>query len=468
MPDGSGAAWWTYGNRERPLVSNPERPAKEAKAGTFGGARAQGVREARVLNTIHKPGETLVVSAEAARRLTVTKQHLMGRLPRRASGDEMVSLIRELPFIQWDPVSILAPSHIISLWSRLGGFRPADLDRLLWNERKLFLHWTPIAFVVLAEDYPMYRSLMERYPESLSRSWGAQRESARKFLSSHQGLRRRMLAELRDGPLRTSEFADYRGSRSADGWGSGSDVATMLYHLHMRGEAMVARRQGNQNVWDLTERVMPSWADREAMTEVEFEREAALKAIRALGTATPSEIAYYFVPGRYLNLGKTLARLQGESVIQLVKVEGTREREDRYIHHRDIALLESLSGGAWRPRVTLLAPFDNLIRGRQRTNTVFGFDYVHEQFLPKAKRKFGTYLLPILDGDRLIGRIDASMDRRAEKMVVSSVHAERGAPTGRDVAAGVGEAVSSLAGLLGAREVAYSARVPPSWKSSLR
>lgn len=406
---------------------------------------------------------------ETARRLVVTKQHLAGEVATQASREDLVAVTRDLAFIQWDPINIVAPSHVISFWSRVGDFRLADLDGLLWDEKKLFLAWTPIASIVPTEDYSLHYSLMKRYPDSLSDSWGAQRERARRFLAGHTALRKAILGELRNGPRLLSQFEGYvRTKRNADGWTSGSEVSLMLSYLLMTGDVMVVGHQGIQNVWGLSEDFLPRWAERRPLTEQDVELEAAQRAIRALGTASPREIHYYFVRGRYQNLRRTLKRLQDESKIHRVHVSGLGERDERYIHVQDLPLLDSLDSGGWQPRVSLLAPFDNLICGRERTSRMFGFDYVHEQFLPKSKRKFGTYVLPILWGERIIGRIDPQMDRENGKLVVNSVHAEPGAPGDKEVSSAIGETVSRLGEFLGAKEVAYTANVPTAWRSSLR
>lgn len=413
--------------------------------------------------------EPISTTVDCARRLAVTKQHLAGKLPARATREDILSTVRDLAYVQWDPVSIVAPSHVISLWSRLGNFRLSDLDRLLWKEKKVFEHWTPMASIVLAEDYPLYYSLMRRYPESLSGSWKSHELKAKKFLAEHAELRKRMLNELKKGPLQLSQFEDHlRTRRKGEAWTPESDVSEMLFHLLMSGEVMVAGHQGNQNIWGLSEGFLPDWVEKKEPTEEEFETQAAQRAIRALGTATPSEINYYFVRGRYRNLKRTLARLLDEAVIHRVRVEEFGNRDERYIHDKDIPLLESMSTGAWQPRMSLLAPFDNLICSQARTNRVFGFDYVREQFLPQAKRRFGTYVLPILWGERLIGRVDPQMDRQSEKLIINSVHSERDAPSDREVASKIGETIGQLAEFLGAKEVGYTARVPAAWKSSLR
>lgn len=407
-------------------------------------------------------------TADSVRRLTVTKQRLAGERPRKATREDIVSVIRDLAYVQWDPVTIVAPSHAISLWSRIGDFRNSDLEGLLWDERRVFEHWTPIASIVLTEDYPLYSHLMKRYPESLSKSWRNHIPRAKKFLAEHRGLRKNILRELEGGPLLLNQFGDYvKTKRSSDGWSTGNDVSNMLFHLLMKGEVMVVGHAGNQNVWGLTKDFLPERVLEQDIEGDEFERQAAQRAIRALGTAAPSEIVYYFVRGRYQTLKKTLATLEAEGAIHRVTVEGLG-KEERYVHEQDVPLLESMGGKAWQPRTALVAPFDNLIAGRQRTNRVFGFDYVHEQFLPKEKRKFGTWVLPILRGDRLIGRVDPKLDKEKGKLVINSVHAEPGAPEEREVAADIAETIQGLASFVGAKEVEYSPRVPAPWRGALR
>lgn len=413
--------------------------------------------------------ERLTTSLKSLRRLAVTKQHLAGKLIPRPTPSAILSVIRDLAYVQWDPISIVAPSHLISLWCRLGDFRPSDLDRLLWKEKKLFQHWTPVASIVLTEDYPLYYSLMSRYPQSLSSSWETPRAQAKRFLAEHSELRKKVLNELRKGPLQLSGFKDTpRRKWSGGQWTFGTDVSLMLFHLLMSGKVMVVGHRGNQNVWGLSEPFLPRWVDRTELSDEAFEREAAQRAIRALGAATPSEIHYYFVRGRYQNLRATLQRLQDESTIHRVTVAGLSTRDERYIHDRDVPLLESMGSAAWRPRMSLLPPFDNLICSTPRTSRLFGFDYVREQFLPQEKRKYGTYVLPILWGERLIGRIDPRLDRARGELLVNAVHAEPDAPRDREIASQVGETITRFATFLGASKVTYTSRVPGAWKRSLR
>jgi uncharacterized protein len=411
--------------------------------------------------------KTISTSLENARRLAVTKQHLAGKIPRRSTTESILSVVRDCCYIQWDPIDAVAPSHIISFWSRLGNFRPTDVDKLLWSEKKLFLHWTPIASIALTEDYPIYDSMMRRYPESLSDSWGGNKRRARKFLAEHKELSKKILSELKKkGPLKLTQFQDHVRSKSPDGWTSGSDVSNMLFYLLMKGEVMVVGHAGLQNIYGLSEEFLPKWIDRKELTEEEFEREAAQRALRALGIATPREIHIYFPRGCYLNLKKTLEGLEKESKIHRVHIEGLSGRDDRYIHELDIPILESIDSDDWEPRMTLLAPFDNLLALQGRLKRLFHFEYIHENFLPQNKRKFGTFVHPILWEDQLIGRADLRMDRENEKLNVISVHAESGA-LGKQISSKIGEMMDEFGDFLGAKEVVYSSRVPSAWRSAL-
>ena len=414
-------------------------------------------------------GTPITASLQSIRRLVVVKQHLAGKSPPRVTGESIVDLVRDLGYIQWDPIAVVAPSHLLSLRSRLGNFDPAILERLLWDEKKLFEHWTPIASLVLTEDYPLYYSLMRRYPESMSRSWGIQGTRAAAFLRANVGLKKRLLTELRKGPRTLGKFTDHSKTKRKDGeWAPTSDVSHMLWHLTMSGDVMVVGHEGNQNLWGLAEDFLPSWAKREMLPESTAEEISAERAVQAQGVATPREILFYFVRGRYKTLDKTLQRLEDRSKIQRIQVEGLEDGKARYIHRQDLSLLESLAKGKqWKPRVSLLPPFDNLVGNQDRLTRLFGFDYVREQFFPPEKRRFGFYVLPVLRGERFIGRIDPRLDKKSNTLVVNSVHAEAGAPMDRSVGSEVRDAIADLADFVGASRVMYTSKVPSPWKSIL-
>ena len=413
--------------------------------------------------------EPLTASLQSLRRLVVTNQHLAGKPPSRVTTEALLSVVRDLGYVQWDPVNIVAPSHLLTFWARVGEFQPSVLERLLWQEKTLFEHWTPMASLVLTEDYPLYLSLMRRYPESLTRSWGNHRERAKKFLAQHHGLRTKILYQLKKGPRTIGEFEGHHQTRrSGEAFEPSSDVSLMLFHLLMSGDVMVVGHQGNQNLWGISSEFLPDWVDRNPLTEEEAEGEAAQRAVRALGAASPREITYYFPRGRYANLKRTLTRLKEEATIRRLVIKELGERDERYVHCLDIPQLESLAADGFEPRLSLVPPFDNLIYSQARTNRLFGFDYVREQFLPKEKRKFGTYVLPIVWGERLIGRIDPRFDKDSGILHVNAVYAEPDAPRDREVAEAIERTIARLGEFVGARKVTYTPRVPASWKRALR
>ncbi len=241
----------------------------------------------------------------------------------------------------------------------------------------------------------------------------------------------------------------------------------MLYYLHMLGKTMVVGHDGNRNIWGLTDDFLPRWVDRRILSEEETDATAALRALKAMGPATPKEINYYFVRGRYNNLKKSISRLAGEGKVHQISIKEIGKKEERYIADEDVPLLDSMEDDHLEPRVSLISPFDNLICSRDRTNRIFGFDYIHEQFLPKEKRTYGTYVLPILWGEKLVGRIDPRVDRSRGVLTINAVHSEPGTELENGTVEEIGETIARLAKFLGCEKVEFTKKIPREWKSYL-
>jgi uncharacterized protein len=395
-----------------------------------------------------------------ARRLAVSRQRLGGAPPANGQGPEAImSVAADLGGLQLDPISVVARSHRLVLWSRLGRYAQGDLEGLLWRERRLFEYWTHAAAIVRTEDYPIHSLLMRRYPS-------ARHARMRAWLAENQALRRSILRQLRAGgplPTRALEDRSQTAWRSS-GWTAGRNVDRMLDVLWTQGRIMVAGRQGQQRVWDLTERWLPAWAPTRRPPEREVVRLAAQRSLRALGVATARDIDRHFTAGRYPGLAAVLAGLERAGRVERVRLadDGRELPGPWYVHADDLPLLERLEAGDWRPRTTLLSPFDNLIINRERTERLFGFHYRMESYVPKAARRYGYYVLPVLHGDRLIGRVDPAIDRARGRLVVNAVHAEpdAAAAAGPAVAAAIGE----LAAFLGAGGVELRRPPPASWR----
>lgn len=395
----------------------------------------------------------LTLSPTLARRLFITKQRLAGE-----KAKSIMDVVRDINCVQIDPISAVARSHQLVLFSRLGNYDLDELDKLLWDERKLFEYWAHCASIVLTEDYPIFQRLMNEYPWSgRTRAWTKENEKLRKYILAHIRTR---------GPVLSRDFEEAGINPKAwvsTGWTSGRNISRMIDILWIGGRIMVAGRDGIQKKWDLSERVLPDWTPREKLSEREVGRRAVQKSLRALGIATAAHINYHFTRGRYPNLKKVLGELEKERIISRVNIEGMKG--DWFIRNGDIPLIESLQNGAWSPRATLLSPFDNLICDRKRTESLFNFHYRIEIYVPEKKRQYGYYVLPILHGDQLIGRVSPKMDREQNKLMIEAVYAEPNAPKNGKA---VRQAIEELAEFLKADEIVYGKKMPGMWKRDLK
>jgi len=406
-----------------------------------------------------------VISPTVARRLAVTRQRLAGPRP-QPNGAGIMEILRDLGCLQLDPISAVERSHLLVLWSRLEQYDPSDLDRLLWEEQHLFEYWAHAASIVLTADYPLHRAYMQQWPRGNS-GWP---QRIRDWLAANDSFRRYVLTELRrQGPLQANQLEDRTETAwQSGGWTSHQNVRQMLNFLWMQGQIMVANRSGRARQWDLAERCLPDGAAGEPLTEREVVYRAVQKSLRALGVARAEHIRNHFIRDRYPNLAEVLAQLEVDGRLEQVEigVDSRRWPGPWYVHSDDLALLDQLAkdGSGWQPRTTLLSPFDNLTCDRDRTETLFDFNYRSEIYVPKAKRQYGYYVMPILSGDQLIGRLDPKMDRKRARLTINAVYAEPDAPATDDAAEAIAGAVEALGEFLGAREIVYSGQTPPQWQ----
>jgi len=239
----------------------------------------------------------------------------------------------------------------------------------------------------------------------------------------------------------------------------------MLNSLWRLGQIMVNHRQGLNKYWDLSARVLPAWAPRQEMAWPEAVYQAAQRSLRALGVARPGDIEQHFTRQRYHGLSDTLDRLEAQALVFPIEIidQGQTWPGRWLIHAADLPLLDQIEAGDWQPRTTLLSPFDNLICDRDRSELLFDFHFRIEIYVPAAKRQYGYYVMPILHGDRLIGRIDPKMDRKKKQLQVNALYSEPGFVPDVETTWAVAQAIEDLATFLGAKDVEYSNKAIAAW-----
>jgi uncharacterized protein YcaQ len=336
------------------------------------------------------------LSRAEARRIAVQAQLLDDQRPA-----DLLGLVRRLTLLQIDPTAAVAPSADLVAWSRLGSsYAAAQLTAALQARELVELR----AMIRPAEDMALYRAEMEqaRGPANLRgpanpHGW---RQSRLDWVQANDACRRDILARLEtSGPLPSRELPDTCVQPwSSTGWTNNRNVAQLLELMVLRGEVAVAGRKGNDRLWDLASRVYPDApvvpAD-EAFRLRDERRLRALGIARARGPECPVEP---------LDVGDA-----GEPA----EIDGVRGRwrvDPGYL------------GQPFTGRAALLSPFDRLLHDRKRMVDIFEFDYQLEIYKPAAKRRWGYYALPILYGDRLVGKVDATADREAGVLRVDAIH----------------------------------------------
>jgi uncharacterized protein YcaQ len=414
-------------------------------------------------------GAIPTVPMAAVRRLFLTRQHLAGPQQVVNHPDDLLSIVRDMTCLQLDPIRVVERNHLLLLWSRAGAFDQGLVDALLWEERRLFEYWAYAASIVLTEDYPIHSMLMRQYRRGTTARGGRRIE----WVRANDNLRREIMSRIRaEGPLRGRDFENRADRRwESTGWTGGRDVDQMLGYLWIQGSLMVTRRQGVEKWWDLAERVLPEWTPRERLTDRQVVARAAVRSLRSMGVARQKHIELSFTVGRYPGLREVLANLVRRGVVTVVRVtddDGAEVPGPWFVLSDELDTLASLSGGeGWVPRTTLLSSFDPV--ARERAGVLFGFEHKMEIYTPKAKRRFGYYVMPVIHGDRFIGRLDPSMDRKSSRLTIHAAHAEPGAPVNAVTGRAIRAAVEDLARFLGAREIALGdGPVPDGWRRHLR
>jgi uncharacterized protein len=362
----------------------------------------------------------LELSRADARRIAVRAQLLDARRP-----TDLLDLVTHLTFLQIDPTAAIAPAADLVAWSRLGSaYAPEHLKQALEQDRSLFEH---DALVRPMSDVGLILAAAAEFPSyDRSRDW----------LRANDSFRRDILARLADsGPLTSRDIPDTCVVPWAStGWTNNRNVTQMLEFLMMRGEIAIAGRVGRERRWDLAERVYP--ADAHVPSVDEAVRLRNERRLRALGIARAKSTKMPIEP---IDVGEAGVP---------ATVEGTTGE-----WRVDPDALD----GDFEGRTALLSPFDRLTYDRARAKELFDFDYVLEMYKPKEKRRWGYFALPILHEDRLVGKVDATADRKRSLLEVHAVHED--VKLRRAIGKAVKAELEALASWLGLDDVSVPSNV---------
>ncbi|WP_190112666.1 winged helix-turn-helix domain-containing protein [Streptomyces cinnamoneus] len=329
-----------------------------------------------------RPGARL--SADEARRLALRAQGLLGAPDRRAGAR---GVLRRLGAVQLDTISVLARSHELVPYARLGAVGRTSVESAYWSGDHAFEYWSHAACILPVEEWPHF-AFRRRAMKARGHRWHVMQDSER----SCAAVRDRLRAE---GPLTATELG---GAKNGGEWYDWSETKIAVEWLLDTGEVVCSRRRGWKRVYDLAERAVPDALLHDDIDDAECTRRLVAQAGAAMGVATRADLADY-----HRLKGAQVDAVIADTGLVPVEVEGWAKPA-----WADPAALAETPRG--RHRTTLLSPFDSLVWDRPRTERLFGFTHRLEAYVPKAQRVHGYFAMPLLTGGRLAGRVDPARE----------------------------------------------------------
>jgi uncharacterized protein YcaQ len=385
--------------------------------------------------------------ARSARRLLLSGHGLLAN-PARAAGPAAVQkAIEAMGFVQVDTINVAERAHHHILMTRFDGYRPNTLRRLLEHDRRLFEHWTRDAAVIPRRWLPWWTVRFERWRQHVRSKWWA-RWSKRLGDDPDRVIRSVRSRIEREGPLRSKDFEAER--KRAGTWWDWKPAKTALEYLWRTGELAITRRDGFQKVYDLAERVFPELADAPARAGEEHDAWACRFSLERLGAATALEVSQHLLAVTPGEARAWLEAASGRGEVEPVRVQGVDGSEPRAAYALPDWRRRANRVREAPRRIRLLSPFEPVIHNRLRTQRLFGFDYRLECFVPAAKRRYGYYVMPLLEGERLVGRVDPKLHRDRALLEVRGPWWEPGVRPTRQRSRSLEQALDRLSAQLGA------------------
>ncbi|MFJ1588525.1 winged helix-turn-helix domain-containing protein [Streptomyces sp. NPDC088197] len=373
------------------------------------------------------PPPQLTLSADEARRLALRAQGFLGAPDRRAGTR---GVLRSLGAVQLDTISVLARSHELIPYARLGAVGREEVEEAYWSGDHAFEYWSHAACILPIEEWPHF-AFRRRARRARGHRWHVLEDAERSCAA--------VLDQLKaEGPLNSTQLG---GAKNGGPWWDWSETKIAVEWLLDTGEVVCTRRRGWKRIYDLAERAVPDALLHDDLDDTECVRRLVVQAGAAMGVATRADLADYH-------------RLKGEQVMSVidstglvpVEVEGWGKPA-----WADPAALASEPRG--RHRTTLLSPFDSLVWDRPRTERIFGFTHRLEAYTPKPKRIHGYFAMPLLAGGRLVGRVDPA--REGKTLVARQVTLD-----GPKAVQPAADAIAQAAGWVGCEEARVERVLP--------
>lgn len=386
-----------------------------------------------------------IIDNQTARRLFLDRHLLLGGRSGSGKGEDLQSVIDHLGFVQVDSVNTLARAHDLILWSRRQQYRAPNLPRHM-KTRGAFEHWTHDASVISMQHFAMWRHKFAKDKAFMDKRWGAwRRDGFREQLDA-------VLKQITDEGRCTSMDVGKDEPKGSGGWWDWHPSKTALEYLWRSGQLSVCHRTGFRKVYDLTERVIPSEHLTTQVSEHDMIEWACSTALDGLGFATSGELAAYYeiiIPKQAKDWCANA--LQNQYIIEADIQSHDGTLRPSFIRPDKLKEIPP----APNARVRILSPFDPALRDRKRAERLFGFHYRIEIFVPAPKRQYGYYVFPVMQGDRLIGRIDTKRD--GDATLVTGFWPEKGVRMGKARIKALEAEIERVATFVGSAAVNWSA-----------
>lgn len=382
------------------------------------------------------------ISISQARRLALNAQLLDGKTKLPSGKKGIAQVIEKIGYVQIDTISVVERAHNHTLWTRRADYKGQMLHELQATDRQIFEYWGHAMSYLPMRDYRFYLPQMKKFCDPYSK-WEKQR------YEKYGHLMKPVLERIRkEGPLGSKDFA-HATDKKGGTWWDWRPAKVALEMLFWRGDLMITERRNFHRVYDLTERVLPDGIDTTFPDDLEIGRFFVRRALNSYGVATQNEIREHIravdkeIIERYLN-----EMIESN---EIVKISVGKNKSDYYALPESLEKLNNLKRAS--KKIHILSPFDNLIIQRERTKQLFDFDYTIECYVPAAKRKFGYFILPILWGDKFVGRMDAKAERKKKVFIIRKLYFENGYEDYDKLLSVLGKKLNEFAGFNGCEKI---------------